>query len=664
VLKVKYPGKALLFILCLSQTLLFSKEEVSVSQENCGLSPPPFRIAARYTIGRGVGYSEGYATLEGFFARSPSLDNSWIPYLDVRGHVFNNGKPALNAGFGVRYLGSRVWGINAYYDYRNTVHQHYNQVSLGLESLGIIWDFRINGYLPVGAKISSPFDVKFNSFQGNKLIVSTKREFAMKGANAEVGAHITRMKNAELYAAVGPFYFQNEGKRSWGGEGRLVFETLKCIRLQVNGSYDSLFKGIIQGEVGLFYAFGPRQPVYKTKVHHEKNFFSSSKSKKIVEKEANETICEDAMQLRDRALQRVDRNEIIVLDKKRQKSTALDPNGQAYTLFFVDNTSHSSGTYESPFNNLTTAESHSKPGDIIYVFPGDGTSQGLDTGITLQDSQKLWGASIPHKITTQFGTITIPPLAGTPPTLNNSSIMSGLSTVNLQNNNEVSGFKIVDVQGTLNASGIALMSGHNALITQNTVISIADANNIIIGDPNGILPSPSGTIIMTNNQILGGDLGDTYGIQVNGCEGLVVMQNNLFSGIDSMTGLAEGVFVNFLLSQVGTFNVSIADNVFSSAMTGSMFSDVAAISVMNGLTTPVNISITGNQITVPQAPSMMDYLGGLIVNMSSSAPMQLNVIDNIANTGSVTSYVLENSSSMGLLQVNFTNNVGSQTGPW
>ena len=92
------------------------------------------RLTARHIEANGVGYNQGYTTLEGFFS-SPNLERKdWVPFLDLRGHVFNNGKWAANAGVGARYLDdTRVWGGNIYYDYRNTTHQHYNQVALGVE---------------------------------------------------------------------------------------------------------------------------------------------------------------------------------------------------------------------------------------------------------------------------------------------------------------------------------------------------------------------------------------------------------------------------------------------------------------------------------------------------------------------------------------------------
>ncbi len=657
--------KAIILTVCLSQAFLFSKEEFTVSQKDCGLSPSPIRMGARYTIGRGVGYSQGYSTLEGFFAATPWFDDAWIPYLDMRGHVFDNGKFAANAGLGLRYMNSRVWGINAYYDYRNTVHQHYNQVSLGLESLGLIWDFRINGYLPVGAKKSPFYDAKFASFQGNQMYISVKQEFAMKGANAEVGAHITNAKNAQLYAAVGPYYFQNAGKHSWGGEGRLVFETLQHIRLQLNGSYDSLFKGIIQGEVGVFYAFGPRKVVRKTQVEQETGFFSSMHSKKEA-KTKEDDACRDAMLLRERALQRIDRNEIIVLDKKRERGLAKDLNGQPYSFVFVDNTSHSNGTFESPYNSLTAAENNSKPGDILYIFPGDGTATGMESGITLQDSQRLLGASIPHQFHTIFGTITLPPLASTAPVINNMMVSSGLSTINLSSNNEVSGFTINDVQGVFNSASISFPSGTNALITHNTITTIGSADAINIGDPLGV-SIPHGDVTVANNRILGGDINPTFGAVVYGGDMNIMIRDNIFSGIDSSSGLTEGVSVSPQVS--GPIVLSIVDNIFNS-LEASNSGLVAPIYITTSVDSPLNVSIIGNLVETPNVPSMAPLpLGGVYVlqQISGVGTISLDVIDdNAANTpAGVTGFVFSNTTGdPSLLIVNFSsNNEGTRVGP-
>ena len=178
------------------------------------------RLNARHIEPGGIGYGLGYTTVEGFFPLYNGWEN-WVVFLDGRGHVFNDGRPAANAGLGVRYLrDTRVWGVNSYWDYRNTHRQHYNQVAAGLESLGRIWDFRLNGYLPVGEKKSHNYRTRFDEFKGHHAILRQKFEFVLAGANAEVGAHVNTWRHVPLYFAAGPYYLTGKGKTTWGGEAR------------------------------------------------------------------------------------------------------------------------------------------------------------------------------------------------------------------------------------------------------------------------------------------------------------------------------------------------------------------------------------------------------------------------------------------------------------
>jgi len=202
----------------------------------CGCTPHPQRIEVSHVEGKGIGYKKGYTTLEGFFVVPSTLENDWVPFLDIRGHVFNDGHPAANAGLGLRYLSSRVWGANIYYDYRKTSRVHYNQIGAGLETLGNVWDFRINGYFPVGKRESGSYRFKFDHFKGHRMILKSKKEFAMIGGNAEVGAHAYHSRKMDLYAAAGPYYFAGHGRSTWGGERRLAFTGFNFLRLQVSGS--------------------------------------------------------------------------------------------------------------------------------------------------------------------------------------------------------------------------------------------------------------------------------------------------------------------------------------------------------------------------------------------------------------------------------------------
>ncbi len=300
-------------LLGLQMLLIFhAGAENHQSDQSCGESSiRPMRVSVRHIEANGIGYNQGYTTLEVFF--SPiDFWNCWVPFLDLRGHVFNNGKMAANAGLGIRYLyGSRIYGANAYYDYRNTTHRHYNQVSVGLETLGRLWDFRINGYLPVGKKVSPFYDPQFEEFSGNSIIVSRKQEFALKGANAEAGYHWDHYKNVPIYFAAGPYYLSGSGKTAWGGELRAVIKIFEYVSVSGNTSYDSLFRWIGQGQLGINVSFGAKREV----------------------KQNSQASCCSALSLRTRSVQCIDRNEIIPVDNRRVKSQAIDPaTGEPYCV--------------------------------------------------------------------------------------------------------------------------------------------------------------------------------------------------------------------------------------------------------------------------------------------------------------------------------------------
>ncbi len=269
-----------------SESIEEASTDVSSPQQRiCTHLPKSFRVTASHIQGNGIGYKDGYTSLE-FFAASPYLlSNCLVPFIDLRGHLMNDAMPAANAGVGLRYVGSRVWGINGYYDYRKSHHKQYTQASLGLESLGKVWDFRINGYLPVGHKRSEFYNVRFDHTVGTTLFFAKNYEFDFKVANAEMGVHFKRDSYLPLYFALGPYYLTGEGETSWGGSLRLSCEIGRYFRLEGSTSYDSIFGWVGQGEIRLNVAFG-------------------------IKKQKD---CESRKFILARAAQRVDRHEIIPL---------------------------------------------------------------------------------------------------------------------------------------------------------------------------------------------------------------------------------------------------------------------------------------------------------------------------------------------------------------
>ena len=231
------------------------------------------RVGLRHIEAKGIGYHDGYTTLEGYFGFDPN-SYEYMPFIDVRGHVFNNGEWAANAGLGFRTLqGCWIWGLNAYYDYRQGHHHnshHYNAVGAGIEFMNKSWELRANGDFVVG-----------------------DRHNALDTASAEVAYHFWESKHWDFLGGVGPYYLwgHSDHNNAWGGEARLYALFNNWLSLEVSYSCDSLFHSIVQGELGLYLPFGPRGKKTPTK--------SSCSS------------CSDMMDLNDRLVQAVRRIEII-----------------------------------------------------------------------------------------------------------------------------------------------------------------------------------------------------------------------------------------------------------------------------------------------------------------------------------------------------------------
>lgn len=471
----------------------------------CGKAPHPMRVTARHIDPQGIGYHQGYTTLEGFFGLPQCLDTLWVPFFDVRGHVFNDGHLAANAGVGLRYLGvKRVWGGNVYYDYRNTHRQHYNQVGFGLENLGRVWDFRINGYFPVGTTKTPYYHTKFHEFKKHYAILERKHQFAMKGFDAEAGTHV-KIGNKPWYFAEGIYYLENQGKATWGGKARFSIDILDYLKIEGNTSYDHIFKWIGQGQISVTAPFGHRRSI----------------------KAKSQRSCSRDVALVNRAFQAVARHEIIPVDTRHVYRKAIDPTTNSpYVFYFVDNTSHSKGTFESPFSTLLAAQVASRPNNVIYVFPGNGTTSNMNQGIILQDNQRLWGSGIAQSLPTTLGMIYIPAQTSKNPQMTNTS-GNGV-TLASNSYNEINGLIIRGANG----DGIIgnNMTGLNLLNT-----SVFGSTNIGIA-----LTQTSGPSLLTFTKVNSSN---------NGSDGLNIQSQN---AADVTLAISQGTFIANGVSQTAS----------------------------------------------------------------------------------------------------------------
>lgn len=412
---IAFCAKIVVVLFCCNTltNALCAPEFFSVDRQN-------IRLAIRHIERGGIGYKKGYSTLEGFFAPNPRY-RTLVPFVDLRGHVFDDGKIAANAGIGLRgFSRYGIYGGNVYYDYRDTQKARYKQMGFGFERIGNRWDFRINGYIPTAMKVRACSPVKFKRFAGHSLIVSQKYNFVMRGFNAEFGYHFLQRPSVDLYGAAGPYYFTGKnGPHICGAKLRFGCR-FKYGIIELSNSYDKMFRNRFQCLLSFTIPFGTGAKPQRDDAHTSEDVSAFRMTQPVI------------------------RQEIIVEGCKKCNTPAINPaTGLPYTFVFVDNTSHSEGTFRSPYPTLTLAQDNSHPGDIIYVFPGDGTTKGMNVGIVLQNNQKFWGSGTRHALLTTQGTVLIPALSSTAPTITN---INDADCVTLAPINEVSGFTITDVQ--------------------------------------------------------------------------------------------------------------------------------------------------------------------------------------------------------------------------
>jgi len=234
------------------------------------------RISLSHAEGSGLGYAIGYTSLGLFLSKS--FDNQrFIPFLDLRGHIFNNGKYAGNASLGFRYLNcclEQIWGINIAYDYLQHLqkypHRSYHQVGGGLEIIGKMWDFHLNVYGAVGHKKTNIYrfnygfyeELKRGDLSHLKLGLKAREQLALNGIDTLFGYRFCNMRYTDVRISAGPYFywghtekttnaFTKKKESSWGGRLVLDIIFMRYISIDADVTYDTIFKWRSQGMVCL-----------------------------------------------------------------------------------------------------------------------------------------------------------------------------------------------------------------------------------------------------------------------------------------------------------------------------------------------------------------------------------------------------------------------------
>lgn len=428
---MKHSSKFLFAFSLLSSIALFPREVLV----------PYFTL--KHVEAGGVGYQDGYTSIEGMLSFFPSPN--WIPFIDARRHVLNNGATAFNVGTGLRaMIGSSnvILGVNAYYDERSSTGKSFRQASGGIEVLSPSIDFRANGYFP----IDNPKDlrsVNLFGFVGNNLLLTLRERMALTGTDAEVGSYLGSISDLSFYLAAGGYFFKRQQCNTKAGfQSRLKMGWNDNFYAQLSVTHDSLYQTNVQGTLGISIPFWKR-PTVKFK-----SYFPSLKAYQS---------------------QPVQRQELIVLCNQRRQVVATGPNGNSIVCWFVNNTNPGgTGTFQNPFYTLLEAQNAAGSGDCIYVFTGDGTSFNMNQGLILKTGQSLLGDSVPQTIITQYGPIVFPAQSSQNPAISNIA-GNGLT---LADNTTVRGIDILASSlNSIYGSGI-----DNVLVDQVNLVEMSDGN--------------------------------------------------------------------------------------------------------------------------------------------------------------------------------------------
>lgn len=255
----------------------WDSEDDDLSWNNCDdqvymACPITGDVYVKYTAGKGVGYPTGYTTAGLFYAPVALRCERLQPFLDLRVHVLDNARRAVNAGFGARYLVPQcnaILGLNVFYDFREArrVSHDFHQMGIGFEMLGCCFDFRANGYFPVGEKTHSGCRHQF-SFPGGFFATCRKQQTALAGGDFEFETSLCRLRSCfrclnscscccwDPYIAAGGYFYDRDCcrcRRIDGWKIRSGVGLCDWLRAEVRVSHDSVFKTLVQGVFVLSY---------------------------------------------------------------------------------------------------------------------------------------------------------------------------------------------------------------------------------------------------------------------------------------------------------------------------------------------------------------------------------------------------------------------------
>ncbi|MCX6988309.1 MAG: hypothetical protein NTZ52_02220, partial [Chlamydiae bacterium] len=306
--------------------------------------------------------------------------------------------------------------------------------------------------------------------------------------------------------------------------------------------------------------------------------------------------------LQKRALQKVDRSEIIPVDTEHKSFVAINQEtGTPWHFIFIDNTSHSLGTYASPYPTLLEAQNKAGANDALYAFPGSGaaydTASSGHSGLQLKNNQRFLGSATGHTVDSQYGPISILALSSAMPNLTNS--LSQSSVITLADQSVVTGFHF---QG--NDIKHAIVGNNNkGTVIERNVIAVSSSTP---GDAAVHIESSDNT---TENVIRFNSFRNSNKNSIK-VKGRGTYSNNIFRKIDTPH--------DYTAIEIEGGKTIVYRNTFQGITTGG---DFVGCSIS---TTEKGASITISKNTFTMVDTAGDYYGYTISSTKDNSPITVS----------------------------------------
>lgn len=190
-------------------------------------------------------------------------DERGIFFLDIAGKTAFDNPSLASLGGGLRKVWSEDQILGAYVFADRSVSDQSNAfwfVSPGIESMGRVWDFRANGYIPTGStRVSSGSGfadefgnynyVSFNQHNQFDVLVNNFEEVGW-GVDGEIGRRIPGLPAMRAY--LGGYHFNLENADDINGvSARLEYPITRLFTFSLRNSYDNNQNETIEAQFSL-----------------------------------------------------------------------------------------------------------------------------------------------------------------------------------------------------------------------------------------------------------------------------------------------------------------------------------------------------------------------------------------------------------------------------